>query len=87
MGNDFVGQEHMGVTCGISQYLVGVERSPGLFGMGAEFSPCRILPCGKIPVENFPLAGTLLANFRQGCFHHGVYGMIVYAGGWDIGGF
>ena len=35
---------------------------PLIFWTGAEFSPCRIFPCGKIPVQNSPPPCTSLSG-------------------------
>ena len=38
---------------------------PLIFGTGAEYSPCGIFPCGKTPVQNFPLPGIRMAVHRR----------------------
>ena len=38
--------------------FVGAKFSPRFLRGGAKFSPCRILPREKVPVQFFPLPGT-----------------------------
>ena len=40
---------------------------PLIFWTGAEFSPCGIFPCGKIPVQNFPPPCMFFGYVRLRC--------------------